>query len=403
LGVADVDHLCAAKLTGAAMALVKNGIFPRTVSAWGIPWALVLLFAFEWSACAHNPDSSYVRLEIASARLKSRFTYDLLTLGRIVRLDTDGDHRVTRRELESAAPEIVAYLRESIDLEVSDAEAGLGRLLEFGWPRDSGESIAEKDFHSNDALVTFGFEREWSGIPEKVSLDFRFFERFGERHTVLGTFAVEGAEPAEVAFSQFEPDFVFDTGHEPALGKRLWKFFRLGMSHVLHGVDHLSFLAVLMVAAGMRQWVGLVTAFTVAHTLTLCLAALQWVSLPARGVEVAIALTILWVAVQNLRSMNPAHRWPMTFGFGLIHGFGYAAALQNLSLPEQSFVRCLLSFNVGVEAAQLGLVVLGAPVVWWFRNRGKGRMLQRGVSGCVAVLGAAWVVDRAFGFGWMPF
>ena len=150
----------------------------------------------------------------------------------------------------------------------------------------------------------------------------------------------------------------------------------LGMEHIFTGYDHLAFLFGLLLVAGARGLrggtryiLGVVTAFTVAHSVTLIAAGLGWVRLPSRFVESAIALSIAYVAVENLAVREPRHRWLLTFFFGLVHGFGFASVLAEIGLPPSGVIPSLVSFNVGVELGQLTVVCAVAPILLWLVPR----------------------------------
>lgn len=368
----------------------------------GPAFALLCAWALVGRAEAHNPDTSYAQLVMEGEVLRTRLTYDLVTLRRMVELDDDRDRQVSREEMARHAPEIAAFLRRRIVLESTGHEPGLGGFLGFRWPADAGAAIPERDYHSAAALVAFSFERNFDDEPEDVMVDFRFFDRIGERHSVLGSF-VRGAEVTEVVFSRFEPDYEYVTGHETPLWLRLWRFFRMGAVHIFIGYDHLCFLAALVLVAGLRDLVKVVTSFTVAHSLTLALATLGLVTLPARLVEAGIAASIVYVAWENLTPRERPARWLLTFAFGLVHGFGFAEVLRGMSLPEAGLFRCLLTFNLGVECGQLAIVA----ALYWplarLREKDPERRHVRIASWCILGLGSAWFLDRLFGLGWMPF
>ncbi len=351
---------------------------------------------------AHNPDTSYARLSIGSQKLELKLTFDLLTLGKIAPLDDNQDHRVTRQELEQHLPQIQDFLSKSIELHVADLPSGLGILSGFEWPKDTEDGIAEKDFHSAASLISFRFERTVEDIPPDVTLNFRTFKRFGDRHSVLGKFVYAGSE-TEVSFNQFEPDFLFDTGYQPPLLNRLLKFFRLGVEHILFGFDHLCFLLALLLTAKFRDMVNVISSFTVAHSITLLLSALNVVSLPSRWVESAVALTIVYVALENILRKSHPNRWILTFCFGLIHGFAFAAVLHNLDLHANGLVRCLLSFNVGVELGQIGLVLIALPILIPILRSQYGPQAIHALSIALLGLGSIWFLDRSLALGWMPF
>ncbi len=160
-------------------------------------------------------------------------------------------------------------------------------------------------------------------------------------------------------------------------------YFALGVEHILLGIDHLLFvLALLLITRGTWRLIKTVTAFTVAHSVTLALAALGVVHVPQAPVEAIIALSIVFVAAEILRARRGVHGitarapWVVAFVFGLLHGFGFAGALSETGLPANHIPLALLLFNLGVEAGQLlfiaavlGLLALGQRAAMWSRNR----------------------------------
>jgi hypothetical protein len=140
-----------------------------------------------------------------------------------------------------------------------------------------------------------------------------------------------------------------------------------------------------------------VTAFTLAHSITLSLAALQVISLPSRLVESAIAASVVLAALNNLRGTVESRRWVLAFCFGLIHGFGFASVLTDLGLPQQALVLALVGFNVGVEIGQLAIVAVFLPLAFSLRSTGFYRLgVLKAGSVLVAVLAGWWFVQRAF-------
>jgi hypothetical protein len=146
----------------------------------------------------------------------------------------------------------------------------------------------------------------------------------------------------------------------------------------------------------------IITAFTLAHTLTLALAVLQVVKLRPQLVEIGIAVTIMYVAAENLWAQNTSHRWLLTFGFGLVHGFGFANVLRELGLPSSGLARSLVSFNIGVEAGQIVIVSLLWPLLWWINRQSWSRNFRFGASIAIFILGAAWFTERVFAVKFLP-
>ncbi|MGB8168637.1 MAG: HupE/UreJ family protein [Chthoniobacteraceae bacterium] len=382
-------------------------------------WILALaLLGIASAAEAHNPDTSYARIVIARDRLDVRLTLDLFTLEKITAVDANHDQQVTRAELAQAAPAIERFLREQVKLELDGKSAPLGEASAPEWPRDAGDALAAKDWHSAASLVGIHFTQPLAQPAREVSILFSVFDAFGPRHTVLGAFEYGGGSE-EVTFTREEPDYLFDTAYAdappagsstaPAVPRKespllanLTRFLKLGVGHIFLGYDHICFLIALLVVSRFRELVKIVTSFTVAHSITLILAAMGVARLPSRLVECAIALTIVYVAVENFWRKSMSHRWMLTFGFGLIHGFGFANVLAELGLPALGRVRCLLAFNVGVELGQLAIVCIAFPLIVLLERGAHGRRVAATISAAVGLFGLGWFVERAFGFGFMP-
>jgi hydrogenase/urease accessory protein HupE len=182
-------------------------------------------------------------------------------------------------------------------------------------------------------------------------------------------------------------------------GYGFWWVFKMGIEHILTGYDHLVFILGLVLArARLRSLLTIVTAFTIAHSITLALAVLDVWAPSSRIVEPAIALSIAYVGVENFFVKDASKRWRITFPFGLVHGFGFAGALQAIALPRSAVPTALVSFNLGVEAGQLSVLALVLPLILflrgktWFEPRG-----VRIVSGAVALAGGIWFVSRVIG------
>jgi HupE/UreJ protein len=189
------------------------------------------------------------------------------------------------------------------------------------------------------------------------------------------------------------------TGDAPAergsAGQVLF-YVGLGVEHIIGGIDHLLFLlALLALATSLWQTVKIVTAFTVAHSITLSLAALGMVDVPSSIVEPLIAASIVWVAVENLVApAGAARRWVIAGVFGLVHGLGFASALGELGLSRDVLLRALVGFNIGVELGQVVFVAVVLPPLVWASRPGRLPRLPQILSVIVALVGAVWLVER---------
>jgi HupE / UreJ protein len=176
----------------------------------------------------------------------------------------------------------------------------------------------------------------------------------------------------------------------------------LGIEHILTGYDHLLFvLSLLMLGAGLPYLLKVITAFTVAHSISLSLAAFGILTLPSKFVESGIALTIAYVAAENLFHKNPTalsrSRWVLTFGFGLIHGLGFAGVLEEIGLPREHAALSLLGFNLGVELGQLAVVIPAALLLGWLKRVPWEVRLRQAVSALAMMAGLFWFVERVMG------
>jgi hydrogenase/urease accessory protein HupE len=193
-------------------------------------------------------------------------------------------------------------------------------------------------------------------------------------------------------------DGVGDLGVSSTRAETALHFFVSGIHHIVGGYDHLLFLgALLLVARGARDVVTTLTAFTVAHSLTLGLAVTGVVNLPARIVEPLIAASIVYVGLENLLRQQPPPRWKLTFGFGLIHGFGFAGALRELGIGSSGLAAALPlgSFNLGVEAGQIAVALVTLPLLWALRAQpALSIRLTSACSVVVVVAGGYWLIER---------
>ena len=189
-----------------------------------------------------------------------------------------------------------------------------------------------------------------------------------------------------------------------SLWSQVGRFIWLGMEHIWIGYDHIMFLlALIVIGQRLAPLVKIVTAFTVAHSLTLILATLEWVVLPSRLVEAGIALSIVYVAAENFWLRDARHRWILTFCFGFVHGFGFANVLRDLNLPSEGLIATLLAFNIGVEIGQVSIVTILFPVILWMSRRSFHQRAVQVVSGLILLFGVGWLVERLFDLSYMPF
>ncbi|HOU52945.1 MAG TPA: HupE/UreJ family protein [Myxococcota bacterium] len=230
--------------------------------------------------------------------------------------------------------------------------------------------------------------------PEAIRVAVRFLSLLGQNHRNLAVVDDGSGSRTEVLQG---PEAALTL--RPGAGQVLpLSFLVLGIEHILGGWDHLLFLMGLLLLGGtFRSLLATITAFTLAHSVTLGLAALHVVSLGPRIVEPAIGLTIAYVGVENLWLREPRGRWRIALALGLIHGFAFASALAEAGLSQQHLLSALLLFNAGVELGQMAVMALVLPAIWMLRRPDWGRQrVVPALSIGVALTGATLFVVRVW-------
>jgi hydrogenase/urease accessory protein HupE len=246
-----------------------------------------------------------------------------------------------------------------------------------------------------DGRVTLELTIQCPATPGRFAIRDDWFDLFGEHYRTIARIETSGGA-REVVFLPDARETVIEIGQEAS--GHTTGFFRLGVEHILTGYDHLLFLVALLLRGGrLVSLLKIITAFTVAHSITLALAVLGVVTVPDRIVEPVIAASIVWVALENVLLRNaPSQRWLVSFLFGLVHGFGFASAIEPLALPRGRLALALLGFNLGVEAGQALVVALLLPLLLWMRGSVWEPRVVRAASLAVAAVGCAWLIERLF-------
>jgi hypothetical protein len=358
-------------------------------------------------ALAHKPSDSYLTLRVTASGLAGEWHLALRDLDDTIGLDLNDDGVITWGELRAQEPAIAAYVQRRLQVRNSEEP---GTIQVTDWL---------VDHHSDGAYAVVRFRVAGLSYPSKLVLRYNAFFDTDALHR--GLFRLETASATQVAvFSPTSKEQWFDL--TPAsTHTMLGAFIREGVLHIWTGYDHILFLLVLLLpgvlarranrwqpqpstAPVWKQVLKTVTAFTVAHSLTLTLAALDLVRLPVALVESAIAGSVVLAACNNLFPIVCERTWTVAFGFGLLHGFGFANALRDLGLGRGALAAPLFGFNFGVELGQLAIVLAFLPLALFLRHHKIYRygILPAGSAG-IAVLAAGWLVERSFGVHWLPF
>ena len=286
-----------------------------------------------------------------------------------------------------------AYIADSIEASVGGSNCRLERI--FGPDlQKSGNSVYHAQFECPKDAQAFD--------AEAFTFTSRLFYDIDERHLQFTRIA-DAERPAkfiyEALLSANNPVIKVESlkeGGSLFLG-RIQRFFLLGVEHLLTGYDHILFLfSVVLVTTTFGSTVKVITSFTVAHSITLALAFIGLISLPSSIVEPLIALSIVYVALENLRGGNFSKRWVVTFFFGLVHGLGFVGALKQITVTESELIASILSFNLGIEGGQALIIALIYPLLYQARKRPWWLTFQRFASIIIGFAGLYWLIGRIF-------
>ena len=393
--------------------------------------ALLFTLLLATSAWAHKPSDSYLtlRAEAGNGDVTARWDIALRDLDYVMQLDRDNNGELTWGEVRQRTTDIVRVATQKLQLSTGDKAC----------PWESTAPL-QLDRHSDGTYAVLTLVAHCPNLDAGLKLRYSLFFDVDPSHRGLVQWLAPGGVAAQA--------LIFGTGSaEQALALRpagAWQTLRQyladGIWHIWIGYDHILFLLALLLPAVLvrrhGQWQGtdrfagalkevvkVVTAFTLAHSITLSLAALQVITLPSRLVESAIAMSVVIAALNNLRgrkwrplapasggpppggasqfrggaAIDSSRLWVLAFCFGLLHGFGFASVLADLGLPQGALVLALVGFNLGVEVGQLAIVAVFLPVAFALRRT---RFYQVGVlkigSLIVAALATWWFAQRAF-------
>jgi hypothetical protein len=374
--------------------------------AWIVAW-LALLWV-PMVAHAHKPSDSYLSITVSEGgALSGRWDIALRDLDFAIGLDADGDGAITWGEVRAKHADIAAYALARLALRGDDDQ-----------PCSVQVGAQMLDDHSDGTYSVLPLTIACATPPSRLSIGYTLFADLDPQHRGLLNLRARGLARSAVLDPQAPPQS-FQLG-EANRWAQFVDYLREGVWHIWVGFDHILFLLSLLLPAVMTwqasRWqpvagfrpafwdvFRIVTSFTVAHSITLSLAALGIVALPSRLVESAIAASVMVAALNNLRPVVEGRRWMVAFGFGLIHGFGFASVLTELGLPRDTLVLALVGFNLGVECGQLAIVALFLPLAYGLRaSRFYRRTVMMGGSLGIAGIAGIWLAERVFGFKLLP-
>lgn len=363
------------------------------------------LFGSMHLAHAHDPGLSRTNIQLHETGTVIHMVFARQDIEALVSMDTNGDRSVTADEFSAVRNRLRATL--AAEVEIRDAKG-------IVQPRSVGVEQVP-----NDAVTV---ELYYDNInASEIQIHLPLIARLARGHRqYLTVKSAQGSLVAQYILDAESPPIFLQTP-----GADTYRVFRQylaeGIWHIWFGFDHILFLLTLLLPAvlvyrkprwqsqsnlgpAIKDTLWVVTAFTVAHSMTLALAVLEIVVLPSRLVESIIACSVLITAVNNLRPIFPASRWLLAFAFGLVHGFGFASVLVDLGLPSKALSISLLGFNLGVEAGQIAIVALVFPAAALLRHTSLYRIwVFGGGSAVAALIASVWMLERIFDYEVLKF
>jgi hypothetical protein len=363
----------------------------------------VFFFALLLAAApaqAHKPSDSYLTLHADGHALRGQWDIALRDLEYAVGLDANGDGAITWGELKAKHADIDAYVLARLALRADGAACRL----------EPGEHLV--DDHSDGAYAVLRFAAQCPAQSyQAVEVEYSLFFDLDPTHRGLLRVA-RGGDTTTGILSPERPKLDISAQARSKL-QQFADYVREGVWHIWIGFDHILFLVSLLLPSVFlfrnKAWIPaqrfrdtfwdvfkVATSFTVAHSITLSLAALSVIALPSRLVESTIALSVVLAALNNIWPLVHGRRWLVAFGFGLIHGFGFASVLADLGLPRDALLLALVGFNLGVEFGQLAIIAGFLPLAYAMRGTwAYRRLVFVGGSAAIALIAALWLVERA--------
>jgi hypothetical protein len=357
------------------------------------------IMGFPASVLAHKASDSYLSLRLYGEQINGQWDVALRDLDYAVGLDSNNDGTITWGELRSRQTTIESYLLSRLTLQAGD-KACVTRVIEH-----------LVDDHSDGTYEILRFSADCGGPPQPLQISYNFFFDLDPQHRGLLRLE-ENGQTHTVVFSPNQRTWRLEAGRV-SWTRTLFDYFNEGVWHIWTGFDHILFLCALLLPSVLSHSSGrwkavpefgeafgnvlkIVTAFTLAHSITLSLAVLGFIALPSRLVESAIALSVVAAALNNLHPVIEGRLWMVAFGFGLVHGLGFANVLTELGLPSGALVVALVSFNLGVEAGQLAIVCAILPLAYLLRySPAYPRFILGAGSLCIAVIAFVWLIERS--------
>ncbi|GLX66905.1 HupE/UreJ family protein [Paenibacillus glycanilyticus] len=363
---------------------------------------LLALLSGQHRADAHAYSAIYTVLELYESNTELTYSLDVKSVIELVGGDNNKDGELDPKEFAEVDEQLLAILKSDLVLKYNGESTA--------WPPNESLSL-----HGKKVILKAYFPAVTANQLIQLTDQLNMKDTLGNYINLLSIYygterstAVLSGSNQTWSLQMTDNDFASlkpgdaepeqQQSEESATSSSTsgwFSFFVLGMNHILSGFDHLLFLFSLLIARQtFKQYAGTITAFTIAHCITLALSVTGVIHVPSSIVEPAIALSICYVALDNLIRKKVNYRWVLTFIFGLIHGMGFADILIEMNIPKSELAVDLISFNLGIESVQVIIIALALPVLaLLYRWRHAGYVAVT-CSAAALMLGGLWLVER---------
>ena len=363
---------------------MKRRAFRTLFCAIAASFSLALGAAGE--AAAHRTSLANIDLSVEGTQVFVQWTTSAHDLAVVLGIETDLTTPIPRARFEERLAAIEAYVRERAIIR-SDGGICAASDIRVGYEKLPEQLVIDAGFDCPQA-------------PATLTVRYGFYFDIDAQHLCIGRIRF-GGQSQEVVFDASFMEVTVDLGDESSR-RSAWGNFVVylwfGTEHILGGYDHIMFLLALIVLLP-RVWdtLKIVTAFTIAHSVTLTLAWFDMVDLPSRLVESAIAFSIAYVALENLFRERPTGRWMLAGFFGLVHGLAFYGALSAFDTNPDNTLIALFSFNLGVEIGQVAIVLLAYAPLYYCARYSWFPRAARAASLVMFTVAAWWFMERAIG------
>lgn len=365
---------------------MKNWI--QLCAAW---FGLMVNFSVQ----SHQISTAYLTLDKTEEVIKGQYQVKLIDMAFQLNLDSDNNRSITWAEVKVAKPAIDQWLHSHLIFKKNTSQCGYARALELSM-----------DSHFNEPYLRLDFILACDS-KQLSELHYQGIFGLNSAHKLLVNVTDNNNQISRIL--TVENPVISLNQNNLSKWQTFKEYTQQGVIHILIGLDHIMFLLCLLLAAIIFKdkcsdrlnfkattWnvLALVTVFTLAHSVTLVLTAMNWLAFPSRWVEIIIALTVAATALNNIWPFI-RHLKTVTFLFGLIHGMGFAGVLGELGLPAEAKTWPIFAFNLGVELGQVMLIAVTLPILYYLnKSWARAQVGFRGVSGLILVLALYWVVER---------